>query len=485
MERNHPYKPLSNDSVESIHQATMEVLSETGFNVHNQDAFELFKPLASKVDNTTRNIRLKESTVREIISKAPSQITLYGRDDKHDCHLGTGKVYFGTGGTALNILDYNSETTRQATLKDLIDIIRIVDKMEFIHLMLLPTYPSELPVEQVDVNRFFAALVNTSKHIMGGVYTSEGIDSVIAMASQVAGSKEALRERPIISMITCGVSPLILDDKYGNFMIQVARHGIPVAVPAEPLCGATAPMTLAGNLVIENCDALISVMLTQLVNPGAPVIYGCVATSTDMRDLGYLGGPVESGMINAATAQLTHYYGLPYYGTAGISDAKVLDAQCGYESAVNNLLTAIAGADFIHDAAGLMEFAMTVSKEKLVIDNEILGMALRAARGIEVNDSTLAVDVIKQVGPGGNFLTSRHTRKYMRKEHYTPRLSDRDKRDIWESTGKHTTPERAHEIVSRFISSGPKPYLSNGQIETLLESFPGIQTHHYEEQLSI
>ncbi len=472
--RRHICQPLTADEVEKIHLASMEVLAETGFEAHNDEAFEIFKKTASRTDSEKRIIRLKEETIRDLISRAPSEITLCGRDPRHDLVLGSGNVYYGTGGTALNILDYETSERRPALLRDLADIIRITDRLEHVHLMLLPTYPNELPVEKVDINRFFAGLMFTEKHIMGGVYTARGIQEVISMAETAAGSSEALRERPFISIITCGISPLRLDGKYGSFMIQAARAGIPLAVPAEPLCGATAPISLAGTLVIQNCDALINVMLTQLVNPGTPVIYGCVATSTDMRDLNYLGGPVESGLLNAATAQLTQYYGLPYYATAGISDAKTLDAQCGYESAVNNLLTALAGADFIHDAAGLMEFALTVSKEKLVIDNEILGMVSRAERGIRVDDETLAVDVIKQVGPGGNFLTPRHTRRLLRKEHYSPRLSDRNKRMVWEAEGRPPVCRRAHEIVQAILAEEPKTHLPAGMTEKILANHPDI-----------
>jgi trimethylamine--corrinoid protein Co-methyltransferase len=311
------------------------------------------------------------------------------------------------------------------------------------------------------------------------VYTSEGIRDVIEMAERVAGSPEALRDRPFISLIACGISPLRLDSKYGAYMMQIARAGVPVAVPVEPLCGATSPITLAGTLVIQNCDALISVMTTQLANRGAPVIYGCVSTSTDMRDMRYLGGPVESGLINAATAQLAHYYGIPYYATAGISDAKTLDTQCGYESAVNNLLVALAGGDFIHDAAGLMEFAMTFSKEKLVIDNEILGMVMRAVKGIEVNDKTLAVDVISAAGPGGNFVSARHTRRHMRKEHYAPQLSDREVRETWQAAGAKTTAQRAHETVGELLARPARRQLSDEMIGEILEAYPAVVAEQF------
>ncbi len=478
------YKPLSDDDLRQIHDASMEVLSEVGFEVHEPEAFELFKQLDVEVDSDRRIIRISEQTIREVLAEVPRELTLYGRAEGRDLHLGTGNVYCGTGGTALNVLDYQDGQRRPANLQDLVDVIRITDEMDNVHFMLLPTYPNELAVEAVDVNRFMAGLAYTTKHVMGGVYTSQGIRDVIAMAERVAGSPEALRERPFLSMIACGISPLRLDSKYGAYMMQIARAGVPVAVPVEPLCGATSPISLAGTLVIQNCDALISVMTTQLARRGAPVIYGCVSTSTDMRDMRYLGGPVESGLINAATAQLAQYYGIPYYATAGISDSKTLDAQCGYESAINNLLVALAGGDFIHDAAGLMEFAMTFSKEKLVIDNEILGMVMRACKGVVVNDNTLAVDVIKAAGPGGNFISARHTRRNMRKEHYAPQLSDRDVRETWEAQGSKTTPERAHEVVQELLGRPAESNLSDDLTAELLSAHPDLVRDQFDRTVS-
>lgn len=471
--RRFQYNPLSEEDIDSIHKTSIQVLEQVGFEVQHPEALKLFKSAGAKIgeDNI---VTVDESTVMKLTEKAPSTVTLYARNNNLNIELGTGKSYFATGGTALNILDYQSEKQRPALLPDLIDVIRITDKMKNIQCMLLPTYPTELDVEDVDINRFFAGICYTDKHIMGGVYTKNGIEKVIKMASEIAGSETALKEKPFISMIACGISPLRLDTKYGEYMIQIARKNIPLAVPVEPLAGATAPVTLAGTLVIQNCDSLINIMLTQLANPGAPVIYGSVATSVNMQDGSYLGGPVESGLINSATAQLARYYKLPYYSTAGISDTKSLDTQCGYETAVNTLLLGLVGGDLIHDAAGLMEFANTVSKEKLIIDNEILGMALRAYEGIKVNENTLAFDIIKKAGPGGNFISERHTRKYLKKEHYLPELTDRKKRQNWTESGKKTIAETAHEKVVEILSANPDRYLNDNEISDLKKMFPEI-----------
>lgn len=447
------FKPLTQESIDRIHQTAMRVIEEVGFEVNSESALELFKRAGAWVEKEKHLVRLSQQRVMGLIDMAPSEVRLCGQDKKHDILLGGQRVYTGTGGTALYVYHPDTGQKQLATLDDLKRIAKLVDGLDNIHLFMLPTYPSELPVEEVDVNRFFAGLDNTTKHVMGGVYTLNGVKQVIRMAEVVAGSGERLRQRPLISMITCSISPLKMDKQYGDLVVTIAKSGIPLVCPAEPLCGATAPVTLAGNLVIQTVDSLMGVMLTQIINPGTPVIFGSVATNTNLRNLKYLAGSVEMGLLNAAGAQIAQFYQLPFYATGGMTDSKVLDAQSGYESAVTSLLCALAGANFIHDAAGLMEFALTTCYEKYVIDNEILGMVMRAVEGITVNDDTLAFDLIKQVGPGGNFVTAKHTRRFMRGEHYQPSLSDRDSREEWEARGGKTTWERAAEGVREIIAN--------------------------------
>ncbi len=467
------FKPLTEESIYRVHQTAMRVIEELGFEVNSEIALELFRGAGALVDNEKRLVRLPQERAMELIDMAPSEIRLCGQDEKHDILLGGQRVYTGTGGTALYVYHPDTGQKQLATLDDLKRIARLVDRLDNIHLFMLPTYPSELPVEQVDVNRFFAGLDNSTKHVMGGVYTIDGVKQVIRMAEIIAGSAEGLRQRPLISMITCSISPRKMDRKYGDLAVTIAKSGIPLVCPAEPLCGATSPVTLAGNLVIQTVDSLMGVMLAQIVNPGTPVIFGSVATNTDLRDLKYLAGSVEMGLLNAAGAQMAQFYKLPFYATGGMTDSKVLDSQSGYESAITSLLCALAGANFIHDAAGLMEFALTTCYEKYVIDNEILGMVMRAVEGIKVDDDTLAFDLIKQVRPGGNFVTARHTRHFMRSEHYQPSLSDRDNREEWEATGSKTTWRRAAERVKEIMANHNRS-LPAATRRRVLSEIPGI-----------
>lgn len=446
------YKPLTKESTQSIHETAMKVFEKVGIQVNSKEALDLLKHTDAQVDERTQHVMIPADMVMDLVSKAPSEITLCGRDKKHDVILGGTRVHAGTGGTALNIIDRKDGHKRVATLNDLKEIARLVDDLDNIHIFMLPVYPTDVPVEKVDVSRFFAGLDNTRKHIVGGVYTLEGIRQVIKMAELIAGSPRELRERPILSMITCcSISPFKVDSLYGDMLANIAKAGIPVVCPAEPLCGATSPVTLAGTLVVQVVDSLSGVVISQLANPGTPVIYGSVASNTDLRDMKYITGSVEMGLLNAGGAQMAQFYELPFYATGGMSDSNAIDAQCGYESSITTLLCALAGANFIHDAAGLMEFALTVSCEKLVIDNEILGMVMRAVRGIEVNDETLAFDVIKKAGPGGHFISSRHTRTHMRREHYEPTLSNRDFREKWEAEGSKDVFRKAKERVEEIL----------------------------------
>ncbi|MBC2717690.1 MAG: trimethylamine methyltransferase [Desulfobacteraceae bacterium] len=471
------YKPLTKGDIARIHEASLKIFAEVGIKVNCPEAMELFREAGAIVDESTNIVKIPRNIVKSLIRKAPSKITLYSRgdDSAYDCEIGGTSVYLGTGGTALNVQDPGSVESRRSELKDVMNMARMVDALDNIHFYMLNVYPNDLSEKNVDVNRFGAALNRTRKHIMGGVYTVKGVKNVIKMAEMIAGSPAKLRKRPFISMVTCMISPFIIDERYGQLAIEVARKGIPLVVPSEPLCGATAPITLAGNLVVLNVDTLAGIMLTQLVNPGTPVLYGCVSSITDLRSMKYLAGAVEMGLLNAGASQLAQSYNIPIYATAGMSDSKVNDAQAGYESALTSLMVALAGGNFIHDAAGFIEFCMTASYDKLVIDNEIIGMVMRAVEGIRVDDETLAFELIKETGPGGHFVSARHTRRHMRSEQYIPQLSNRDERSIWKTGGAKDTHARATEKATQILSEQLKSYIPEDIRKRIHDNIPGIQ----------
>jgi len=463
------YKLLSDKDVKKIHNASLRTLEKTGIEVNTKRGLRIFKEKGAKVDFDKKRVKIPRSMVEDALNKAPSKVILCGREEKHDLILEDKRVYMGTGGTALNVLDLETGEKRPSTLEDVGKIARLVDALENVHFYLLPVYPNDLPKEKVDVNRFYAGLNNTTKHIMGGPYTKEGTLEVIKIAEEIAGGEKALRERPIISFITCIMSPLKIDNTYGEILINVAQKGIPVAIPTEPQCGTTTPVTLAANLVLYGAETLAGVTLSQLVNPGASVLCGYVGTIADVRTMGYASGAVEMGLLNAGSAQLAQYWHLPFYATGGMSDSKIPDIQSGYERALNLLPVALAGANYIHDAAGLLEFALTVGYEQYVIDNEIIGMVMRALKGIEVSEDTLALDIIDKVGPGGNFLAEEHTVSHMRSEFFFPKVSDRSKREKWLLEGGKDARERAKEMAKDILAKH-KPLPIPSDIDKIIKN---------------
>ena len=468
------YQPLSQSSLERIHQATLEIFEEVGFEVHYQGALEVFAQSGAKVDFDRKHVRLSPQLVEKAIGTAPSKVVLYGREERHNLILEGKRVYLGTGGTAVNVIDLESGEKRLSTLEDIRQMARLVDALDNVHFFMLPVFPHELPQEQVDVNRFYAGLANTTKHVNGGVWHPEGIRNAIRLASIVAGGYEELKKRPIISAICCVVSPLKLDKHYTELTMIVAENGIPVMVPSEALCGATSPITLVGDVLQVNVETLAGVILTQLVNPGTPVVYATVSTIADPRRMAYASGAVEMGLINAAVAQMAQFYHLPFYATAGMSDSKLPDVQAGYEKAITSLLVALAGANYIHDAAGLLEFAMTACYEQYVIDDEINGMVMRAVRGMEFNEDTLALDVIKKVGSRGTFFDQVHTVKHLRTELFFPRLSDRSSREEWLEKGAKDARERAREMAKDILQNH-RPLPIPPEIDRKIrETIPGL-----------
>jgi trimethylamine--corrinoid protein Co-methyltransferase len=276
-----------------------------------------------------------------------------------------------------------------------------------------------------------------------------------------------------VSFITLLISPFKIDDDYGEMTCYFAREGLPVVVPTEPICGTTSPITLAGNLLTHVAETLAGIALVQCVNRGAPGICGSVGSLTNLQTMDHVGGPIERAMINAAVAQMAQYFDIPLYSTGGTSDAKAMDVQATYESALSSLLVAMSGANFIHDIAGLMESDLTVSYEKLVVDNEILGMCQRVLRGIEVNDDTLATDLMIEKGPGQDFMTEEHTVRHMRGEFFIPRLANREKRESM-SPGDDAL-ARARRTVREMRLSPPPSRLPSQVRARILSSFPEIQ----------
>jgi trimethylamine---corrinoid protein Co-methyltransferase len=446
------YNVLSEKEISRIHEASVRVLENVGFEMHYQPALELFEEKGARVDYDLRRVYLPRDLVSHCIKQAPSEFVFYGREPGKDIIVGGKRVHFGTGGLALYVLDLDRQK-RQGTLKDVAELARLADQLEHLDFFIIPVYPHDINIDFVDLNSKYHAMLNTGKPVMGGIFSKQGLESMIEVASIIAGGLDNLRRRPFIGFIASITSPLKISSDQAEYIMDVSRYGLPLATSTAPAAGATSPVTLAGTLVQQNAEALIGVIFSQLVNPGAPVLYSAVPVTMDMRTMSFLMGSIESGLMNAAITQMAHYYRLPCYITVGTTDSKLPDAQAAHESATTAMLAALAGGNFIHEAFGMLDGALTVSYAQYVIDNDIVGSCLRTLRGIEVTDDTLAYDVIEKVGPGGNYLSEEHTIRYMRTESYYPRASNRQQYQRWIDAGSKDSWKRAEEVVSEILNS--------------------------------
>jgi trimethylamine--corrinoid protein Co-methyltransferase len=283
------------------------------------------------------------------------------------------------------------------------------------------------------------------------------------MASVIAGGDEALKKRPNI-FTTCNViSPLEYMVEQTEGLIEYAKMGLPVDIASEPQCGATSPVTLAGTLAQQTAEILGMVVIAQLVNPGAPVLMGTVGAAMDLKNGMIALGGVEAAMINVAHAQIAQFYQIPSRGTGSNTESKLLDMQAGYEKTITLLLPALAGINMIF-YPGTMDHALTVSLESLLIDHEICGMIDRIINGISVTEETLGLEVIDKVGPGGHFLNQKHTMKHLKKEHFIPKVSDRDSHELWKEKGERRIDEKARDEVKRILTEH-KPLSLDSTVE--------------------
>jgi trimethylamine--corrinoid protein Co-methyltransferase len=469
------YQPLSEEQVVQIHEASLEVLEDVGCTFEEQlrETADMLGWAGARVDHDKRRITFPRDLVTEQAGKAPERVLLCGREVKHDLELGGDQVHMGTGGAAIKILDLQSGEARPSTLRDLYLLGRLVDQLENIHFFLRPCLPLDIPERDYDVNIFYACFRATGKHVMGGVNDIEGFGKVLKMASFLAGGEQRLAARPFFSVITSFmISPLKLSTVPVGIMREACRHSIPVALSSAPAAGSTSPVTMAGTLVQLHAEELIGIAIAQLTNPGTPVLYGGIPGAANLRTMGYMGGAVECAMMNAAIHQLARHVGVPNYNSSGLTDSKLPDAQAGWEKALSSTLTAMAGSNYVHHAAGMLESMLTVAYEQFVMDDEILGMCYRILEGIEVDGDQLALEAIAEVGAGGTYMMCDHTLKHMHRAFFQGNgVSDRSIRDFWQEAGGADARQRAREIARSLIEDNEKVYIAREVDQTLRNSF--------------
>jgi trimethylamine--corrinoid protein Co-methyltransferase len=463
---------LSPVDIENIHGNSLSILEKVGVNVKNDEAIRLLKVAGCEIDSVRKTVRMPRGLVEECLNKPKASLEIYGRDGRHNRIIGADNLTFNPGSCAAYFTDHNTGETRHALSNDLVDLVRLVDGLEHIQAQSTSVVPSEVPKEISDLYRLYLVLKNSSKGIITGAFTKQGLIDMKSMLDIVAGGSDYLEKKPMAIFDVCPSSPLVWSDTACQNLIDCARFSIPAEIIPAPQMGATSPVTLAGTLVQSNTEFLSGVVISQLTRPGAPIIYGGSPTTFDMKYLSSRLGSIENIMVACAAAQIGKHYRVPTHAYLGLSDSKVLDAQSGFETSAGIMLGALAGINVV-SGAGMLMFENCQSLEKLVVDNEICGMALRLVEGIAANSDTYALEAIEKVGPGGHYLGEKHTIKYLQKEYSNPSyLVDRMTLESERKQGSIDITDRARKTVDQLMKEhvpDPLPVGIENELRNMLK----------------
>ncbi|MDZ7263283.1 MAG: trimethylamine methyltransferase family protein [candidate division KSB1 bacterium] len=456
---------IDNQKVERILAEAYSVLEKVGVLIENEEAIALLESAGARVDRKNRKVYFPLVLIERCVKSAPSSITIYDRNEQPAMQLSGNNIHFDPGSAALTILDWKSQRQRKPVTQDLIHLSRLTHFLNNLAAQSTGLISSDVPQEIADRYRLFIALQNSTKPIVTGTFALDAFDSMKSMLIAVRGGAENLRQKPLAIFDCCPSPPLKWSNLTCQNLIDCAKAGIPAELVSMPLTGATSPGTIAGALVQHAAESLSGVVIHQLAHARSPIIWGGSPAAFDMRHGTTPMGAIETMMIDSAYAKIGKYLDLPTHAYMALSDAKLLDAQAGLETGMGAVIAALSGINVI-SGPGMLDFESCQSLEKLVIDNEICGMALRLARGIELRTG-FAADLYGDIYDGEHFLTSDHTRQWLRDEFYFPSgVIDRANYQSWLTTDGRSAGERAHQLVHELLKK-EVPLLDQHAIEEL------------------
>ncbi|MBI3991443.1 MAG: trimethylamine methyltransferase family protein [Candidatus Omnitrophica bacterium] len=451
-------KLLNEGALNKIHLSTINIMETTGIRFVTKEAISIFRSAGFLIENENI-VKFRPDQVEGAIKKAPRKFTRHGLDPKYDIVMGDGTLSMGGGSLPLYVVDPFTYKRRNAALTDMVNFTRLVDGLKNLAIGNGVVKPWDVPDSVMHAIWNQNAVVNTYKPSCCWYATDKKTaQDTIDILSAACGGLNKLKEMKTWAITVCPDNSLTWGDSIIG-LIEMAKVEVPIEILPMPFCGSMYPVTITGALVQANAETLSAIVLSQIINPGAPIIYApSYGGIMDMSVGSHAFGTPETALYGAVAAQLGKWYGFPTNIMMGTTDSKVPDAQASYEKMMTMLLPALAGVDCMSLVGGMLDFALSASYEQMVIDNEIAGQVLRIRRGIEVNDETLAVDVIKDIGHGGHYLEHEHTLKHFREEFWMPEIADRYSREIWERNGGKDIKERAKEKVRQILAEHhPEP----------------------------
>jgi trimethylamine--corrinoid protein Co-methyltransferase len=442
---------LSDELIERIVSEAREVLCKLGVEVHNQNILAILDEHGAKVDRNSYHVLLTDEMIDRTLKTVPGFFKLYDilGNETHD--FSGYNVYFTPGSAALNVLDYGTNKIRRPTTADYVRYAKVVSRLGNIASQSTAFITSDVHEKVSDSYRLYLSLLFCEKPVVTGAFTVEAFNIMKDLQLAVRGTKEELAAKPLTIFSCCPTSPLKWSEVTSQNVIDCARYSIPVEFVSMPLSGFMAPVTLVGTLVQHTAETLSGVVISQLTNPGTPILYGGSPAVFDVRYETTPMGAVETQMIDCAASEIGKYLGMPTQAYISLSDAKQLDAQSGLESSMGATLAALSGINNI-SGPGMLDFESCQSTEKLVLDNEICGMTLRLIKGIKPKEDFPALPRLEELLREKHLLISKHTLRYMKEEFYFPGpVIDRAARNRWQEEGSVTLGERAHREVERLL----------------------------------
>ena len=422
---------LPMEAVQRIHTATLDVIENVGVRFPSPKVLEIWEAHGAHVDRSTSIVKVPGQVIEAALKTAPPVYDLAARDPSQDLPLDGNHVFVGTDGCGVEVVDIYTGERRSSCLQDVADIARIADAVEEIGFHWVPVSAQDRPAATRSLHELLAVWENSSKHVQTeSIYSEREALAANEMAAIIAGGKEALRKRPLLSMMQCTASPLGQDGGSLEAALVAAEAGVPVGFMTMAACLTTGPATMAGNLVVGNAEVISATALIQLAYPGAPVYYAAAQTASDLRSGAYTGGGPEDFLFGAATNVLSDYYKIPLSMGSFATGAKTPNWQAGLENSLSTFMACVVMSDMLL-GVGLLHGSRIWSYDQMLMDCEIFSIIHKMMQGIPVNDETLALDAIRQSGPGGNFLTQKHTRQHMR-EVFLPQFMDRRPYNVWQ-----------------------------------------------------
>ena len=454
---------LTPQEVLRLHTTTLDIIEKTGVRFPSKRALDIWEANGAQVDRNTSIVKVKGRIVEEALKLAPSKYELAARSPAQDLPLDGDHVFLGTDGCGVEVLDIHSGKRRMSAWQDVADIARIGDALEEIAFHWVAVSAQDYPAKTRGLHELRAIWENSTKHAQTeSIYNEKEARAAVEMAATIAGGKEALRKRPILSIMQCTAPPLGQDGGSLEAALIGAEAGLPVGFMTMAACLTTGPATLAGTLVVGNAEVISATALIELAYPGTPVFYAAAQTASDLRTGAYTGGGPEDFLFGAAQNKLADFYNIPLSMGSFATGAKEPNWHAGVENSLSTFMASVVMSDMLL-GVGLLHGSRIWSYAQMLMDCEIFSIIHKVMQGIVVDDETLALDVIRNVGPGGNFLSQKHTLKHMR-EIFIPQFMDRRPYNVWEEKhddGRDWALEKARKILSTHQPEPLDPAITN------------------------